>query len=216
MIRRWLVTEPVGSRCGCVVALPGRGGPAEMMEHLCDYAGLANSLRICLEPFNYMWYPQPNGANDQAAAVGGLRQARKEIFHLLRKIQAMWRLKREEIALIGHSAGAVVSLDVVTHATRPFAAVVAIAGAILTPDAVPKAANKTPILLRHNMDDWCFEWYERYLPMKQALRQNGYALSVAEMLKGGHGVSRDDARLAGRFVGTRLGYDLDEIVELQE
>lgn len=206
MINRWIVTEPKGRRKGCIIGLPGRNIPADMMEKFCYHMQLPNTLSVCIEPHGLEWYPQPNGANDQADAVDGLQAAVKVLNSRISKIQRAFRLRRRQIALVGFSAGSVMAIQMAAHSEQPFAAIASLAGAILQPEKMPKAPNQTPILLRHAIDDDCFTWDERYLPMKNSLLEKGYNLYVSEKQSGGHGVGIEDARTIGRFVGTHLGY----------
>lgn len=216
MINKWIVTEPRGRRKGCIIGLPGRNIPADMMEKFCYHMQLPNTLSICIEPHNLEWYPQPNGPDNQIDAVEGLKFAIKELNARISKIQRSFRLRRRQIAIVGFSAGSVMAIQMAADSEQPFAAVASLAGAILEPDAMPAAPNQTPILLRHAIDDDCFKWEERYLPMKKSLQDNGYNLYVSEKQNGGHGVSIEDARVIGRFVGMHLGYKGEPVAPVND
>jgi phospholipase/carboxylesterase len=207
MISKWIINEPIGKRKGCIVALPGRGTPAETMERFVCHMDLPNTLVICLEPSNLRWYPQPNGPNDQREAVAGMERATDFLNKRLSKIQRAFRLRRQQIALVGYSAGSVMALNMCVNSNQPFAAVASMAGAILEPEHMPVANNQTPILLRHAIDDDCFKWDERYIPMKQSLLRGGYNVYVSEKNYGGHGISTEDAGTFGRFLAPFLGYN---------
>lgn len=207
MISKWHVVEPQGNRRGCIVALPGRGVPANFMEKFCHFMGLHDSLVIVLEPDGLRWYPAPNGPDDQVAAVEGLERAVTEINRRLSIIQRGWHLRRSKIALVGFSAGSVMALQVLAASRKPFAACVSFAGAILEPERMPKATTKTPVLLRHAVDDDCFNWEERYLPMKKALIEKDYNVYVSEKPYGGHGIEVHDAQVIGRWLAPFLGYE---------
>lgn len=206
MINKWLITEPKGKRKGCVIALPGRAVPGEMMDKFANHFGLSDSMIVVLEPDMLRWYPQPNGPADQVDAVAGLAEAVRVVNQKIGTIQRAFHLKRRQIVVAGYSAGAVLALQLLAASHQPFAAVVSFGGAILEPDKMPKAPTQTPVLLRHAIDDDCFKWDERYLPMKQALIENDYNLFVSEKPDGGHGIYRQDATAIGRFCAPHLGY----------
>ncbi len=107
---------------------------------------------------------------------------------------------------MGYSAGGVMALRMAEMASRDFAAVACIAGAVLAPGSLAPARIGTPILLRHNVDDDVFGWDERFVPSRDALVDRGYNVSVQEAEVGGHGASLADAHLVGRFIATHLGY----------
>lgn len=206
MISKWHIIEPRGRRKGCLVALPGRAISAELMEKFCKFTELDDSMMVILEPRYYEWYPAPNGPEDQEKAVNGISAAVTEINKRIAKIQRSFHLKRQQICLIGYSAGAVMALQVLSTSKQPFGAVVSFAGAILEPAKLPQAMTQTPVLLRHAINDDCFKWEERYLPMKNALLEKGYNLYTSERQYGGHGMSIDDAEIIGRFAKQYLGY----------
>ena len=107
--------------------------------------------------------------------------------------------------IVGYSAGAVMGVTLVTRALlQPFGSAFVMAGAILQPERVGKAACDTPILLRHNRDDACFDWDERYVPMRQALRDNGYRVEADEKNDGNHGVSGYDVRSLRKFLNRHI------------
>jgi predicted esterase len=167
---------------------------------------LYHTLRVCLEPDSYEWYPAPNGVNDQTSALRGMKYAVKDLNGAIKKIQHMWNLPRKKIALAGYSAGGVMALQMCSRSYHPFAGIASVSGAILDPASLKPAKHDTPILIRHNIDDDCFKWEERYLPMKEALQEKNYNVSLVEGQEGGHGLSRYDAELAGNFLAPLLGY----------
>lgn len=190
-----------------MLLLPGRGVPAYIMLKVAHHMGLTKHLRIALEPKRKMWYPMPNGANDQERAVQGLQHANVAVNYVINIIQKAWGLNKSDIALLGFSAGSVVALDVATKSDDPFACCVSMSGTILEPQNVRDAVNNTPIVLQHNLHDNVFSWDERYVPTRDALRQRGYQLTLLERMEGDHNIYREDitniSRLIRRFFGER-------------
>jgi predicted esterase len=92
------------------------------------------------------------------------------------------------------------AIQAAAWSNRPYGAVVAHAGAILEPLALPQAKHKTPFLVMHNENDDCFSWDERYLPMKLALVDKKYPVEFIENEVGGHSVTNDELATAGRWL----------------
>ncbi len=204
-----MIREVEGKPRSCIIGLPGRGVPVKMMDEFVQDMELTDSMSVILEPQNLRWYPQPNGPADQKDAVDGLADAVYAVNLRINMIQRAFRIKRSRIAVVGYSAGSVVALQMLAAADKPYAAVVSFAGAILEPGNMPKAKTQTPVLLRHAIDDDCFEWQERYVPMKESLLTKDYNLFVSESMDGGHNMRRVDATLIGSFLKTKLGYKED-------
>jgi len=156
------------------------------------------------------WYPAPNSSIDQDDAVNGQSHARERIERILSIVEQIYKVPRSRTILAGFSAGAVMS--VYTNANNekePLGGILSHAGAILRPDQLP-AANEhninTPILLMHGRKDHCFDWYERYVPMKNALIDKGYPVSVVEHF-GYHQMYDIEIIMAGLFMHKVLGYE---------
>lgn len=196
---------------GCLIALTGRGVPSEWMEKFSHVTGLSRTLKVAIEPRRLVWYPQPNGVQDQTLAVEGLKDAVEELEKTVDFVKKSHDFKDEEIAILGFSAGAVVALEFATQKNRNLLATISIAGAILEPWTIKKATNNSPIFLRHNLNDFCFDWEERYLPMKDQLKKKGYNLVLQESKWGGHDITKEDAEMVGHFLGQLLNYDNKEL-----
>jgi predicted esterase len=216
MLSKWTVIEPVSGTkpVGCMLALPGRGIPTSYMESIFEHSGLWRSMAVILEPNNLEWYPQPNGIHDQNDAVEGLPAARAVIEKAISTIQNGWGFKRNEIGIMGFSAGGVMTINVMAHSVEPLAGGVCLAGAILNPKQLPKCPTGAPLIVQHNMDDNCFKWDERYVPMQKALQKQKYPVDFVERYHGGHQVSHLDVRLLRDFFSKRFGYYDDyEVIE---
>lgn len=158
----------------CLIAIPGRGGSADIMQQFCKAVDLPDTMVVALEARYYAWYHQPNSPQDQDKAVSGLPAAINELSNLIMKIKNGWNLDDEQIILCGHSAGAVIAIQTAIHSMFNLKACISLAGAILVPNEVPKCSKNTKFLLQHNTNDDCFTWDERYLPMENALESNNY------------------------------------------
>lgn len=189
-----------------VLVLPGRAGVGEDLTY--RYAGteLDQSLFIGVTPTGFEWYPCPNGPDDQQNALDGIWDAFQTIDRTLERIETRYGIPRKNMAVAGYSAGGVMTIQTVALSDEPLAAGIVHAGAILNPDILPKAKHTTPLLVFHNQDDYCFDWWERYLPMKDALRNKGYVAYFVERKKGNHSVLYPDIVIAGFFLSRVFGY----------
>lgn len=171
-----------------IFCLPGRAESCrKLIRDYAMYSGLRNTLIIGITPANFCWYPMPKSPEDQTEAVAGLHRARHTIEQYISQVEVKYNLKRDKIALLGFSAGGVMAIQTGAYSKTPFAAVVSHAGAILEPKHLPYAAHPNmPFLLLHNKDDYCFDWFERYIPMKKALIQKAYYAMSIEEAYGGH------------------------------
>lgn len=206
----WCVLKPDRKANGCIIALPGRGGHGETLAKIYDEVSKKNDapfLVIGLTPRKFKWYPMPNGANDQKEAVNGMERARIAIEETVYRVCDKFGFGHDKIALVGFSAGAVMAIQVAIHSIEPYAAVIGHSGAILEPDLLPVCSTPTPIILTHNKDDQCFSWEERYLPMKNALMDNGYKLRWVESKEGGHNIWDDSLDISFHYLMERYSED---------
>lgn len=184
------INAPLTAPKSILLCLPGRGSDATQItvgyqEKLKDY-GIKDTLFLGLHREWNRWYPMPNGPNDQADALVGLQESVDLIKVKILELSAKYNLPLKKIGLVGFSAGAVVSLQVVTQMEEPLAVVLSCSGAILDPAAVPEAKNDTLIWLCHNQDDSVFGWAERYQPTVEALKTKGYKVKPFTKFTGGH------------------------------
>jgi len=218
MIEEWLIKEPEPNPFQrkkeperCIIALPGFGNSANMAAQIAENLCLPNTLIVAMRSIFWRWYPQPISAVDQAGAVKGLPMAREIIERHIRGVEAIWNIPRKKTALVGYSAGAVMALQLMAYAEEPFAACVSLCGAILEPKSLPRCKydkdDQTAVLLVHNQDDYCFDWDERYIPMKKALRAKGYRPHLLESEFGGHKHCWRDELHISKFIGQRLVHE---------
>ncbi len=207
IIKEWVISPSSNTLnpSRCLVGLPGRANTAHMMIRLCNEMKLPDTLVVAMEPDGLAWYPQPYAADNQKAAVAGLAVARKSIEHAVQRIESGWGIDRSKIALVGYSAGAVMAIQVAAYAKKSYGAVASLCGAILEPSDLPQCKHPdTSFMLMHNQDDLCFDWQERYLPMKQALMKKKYKVNVLEEKYGGHMPCWLDIRTTGTFIGQKI------------
>jgi predicted esterase len=201
------VRANVGELKGTVIFFPGRGGKAQtLIDHYDMFAGLQHSLFLGIGPEDE-WYPMPNGANDQSKAVQGLEGSILRLKHFIDILKLTYNFVPEQTALVGFSAGAVMALQLALNFDENYAAVVCHSGAILQPQNVRTKTKDTTFFLLHSQDDDCFYWNERYVPMKNALSDNGYNTLKVERRSGGHHVFSDDISFVSKSLERKFGYD---------
>ena len=201
----WYVSVPPRIK-SCIIGIPGRGHTGFMIGEWYNTLQLEETLIVGITPEGRCWYPMPNGPFDQEEALAGMMGSVQSINQTIVEIQGIYGLKKEQIALVGFSAGAVMAMQVAAHSDEAFAAVVSHGGAILDPTSFPARKHETPFILQHNADDDAFEWEERFLPTKETLSTNQYNLSLILRQNGGHTVRFDDVLLAMKLIQHRLGY----------
>lgn len=197
----------------CIIALPGRGQSGFSLASLYNAMGLSHTMVIGLTPTKFEWYPMPNGIKDQKAAVVSQHWSMATIADVLKEVQIKYKIGPDKMALVGYSAGAVMSIHTAINLAGSVSAVVAHAGAILEPWRVQQClCPNTHFLLIHSLDDEAFKWDERYLPMKESLTENAYNVCSIEKENGGHGIYFADIRRATGFIANKFGYG-DDVVE---
>lgn len=195
---------------GTVIFLPGRGGKAQtLLDHYDMFAGLQHSLFLGIDPEDE-WYPMPNGPDDQGQAVAGLESSVLRLKNFIEILQFTYKFSPEQTALVGFSAGAVMALQLALNFGENYAAVICHSGAILQPQNVRPNKKDTTFFLLHSQDDDCFFWDERYVPMKNALSQNGYNTLTVERRTGGHHVFSDDISFVAKSLGRKFQYSSTE------
>jgi predicted esterase len=190
----------VGKARKAVILLPGRGHSAEMMVDIFhDLLDIDNLAIYSIQP-EIEWYPLPNGINDQVQAVDGLKKNIDSIREYILNLLERESLKTEDAILIGFSAGAVVALEILTSYQDKFSLIICHSGAILLPDQIKKSQSNTKVILFHRQDDYCFDWNERYIPMKTSLIEKEYNVDFYEMSHGNHLIYKDDLKIIHELI----------------
>jgi phospholipase/carboxylesterase len=194
---------------GTIIVLPGRGQTAYNLLHgYSKFSGVPMQI-IGIDPFDE-WYPIPNGENDQMNAVWGLKISVPDLDICIKKIEKDHNVNRSEIVLAGFSAGAVMAIQIASTSDEPFGGVVVHNGAILEPDKLLPSKHKTPFLLFHNQNDDCFDWKERYIPMKNAFIEKNYKIKTIENDSDGHYISKENISDAGEWIAEIFNLSIQE------
>ena len=187
-----------------VICIPGRGNDGAMFAN--DYhktTGIEDAVFVGPTPHGYAWYPMPYDANNQDAALNGIPRAIKAIEAVQKAIEKRFNIPKRRTILTGFSAGGVMAIQTAAYSEESYAGVICHSGAILEPRDLPECIhNDCPVLLTHNEDDYCFDWEERFIPMKEALLEKGWNTFTVERKTGGHVTSNDDMREAREFIGS--------------
>lgn len=200
--RKWIVLNRQKNPKTCILCLPGRGSHAgELCRIYSQHLYLNDHLIVGITPIQRYWYPMPNGVWDQEEAVAGQMYAIKIIEWVASYIEQNFSIPRSHIIMTGHSAGAVMAVLMAAYSQTAFAGVISHCGAILSPETFPICRHpSTNFLLTHCKDDFIFEWFERYVPMVNALRERGYAVWTAEENEGSHCITDRQIELSKYFV----------------
>jgi len=193
-----------------MIILPGRGQTGLHLANDWSKTFLNKTLIVLIIPEERKWYPMPYSPKNQKEAVEGLEEARKVVDEVIDKISNDFKLPFNRIGLAGFSAGGVMANYVVFNSNRELAASVCHSGAILEPENVPKCKfPDIPFVLTHSINDDAFDWYERFIPMKHSLYDNGYYLKTFEN-NINHDTSLIEIEESALSICHRLGYSLNE------
>lgn len=190
----------------CIVFLAGRSQQGKLLADIYKTTGeWTNTVVFGVTPQDYYWYPMPAGVDDQWDAIEGLPEARRAIEKVLSWITTTTAIPRCKTILVGFSAGGVMALEVGCKSNESFKALVCHSGAILNLNSLPFCQHSNmPVLLTHSLDDDCFEWQDRYLPMKKTLVDQGYNVHVIEREFGGHELLDEDSYEVSQFMKQAL------------
>lgn len=190
----WYSEKAKNSPSGAVIFLPGRSnyGYNLLRTYTRAFDWKDVHLTAVTPPLHQGWYPPPFSPAEQSESVKGLDAAAKAINNIISRVCLETKLPRSKIVISGFSMGAVAAIHWATHTRNPVGAVISHSGAILEPWKIPESRHDMPIILNHGQDDYCFDWEERFLPMKRSLIENNYNIWLAERAIGGHQVNLND------------------------
>lgn len=156
-------------------------------------------------PFGYQWFPIPwMDGSSEAAAAEGLAASSAALNAFLDACLAEADLTDADLALVGFSQGAMISLHVAPRRPNAVAAVVAISGRLLQPETLAREmAVKVPVLLVHGDQDPVVP-FESMKAAGDVLVQNGFE-TLGHVMRGtGHGIANDGLSAALDFLIERL------------
>ena len=183
-----------------IILLPGRDIPAEaMMQNFISLVDMPRMVFYCLEP-KIEWYPIPNGVDNQSKSVKGLSENLPIIRNCIMELLVEENIPVSNTILIGFSAGGVIALGLACNFSDEYKLVISHSGAILEPGCLKECEVNTKFLLYHRKDDFCFDWDERYVPMKNALVNQGYNVFFKEDLYGNHTIYKNDVEEIQNFI----------------
>lgn len=156
-------------------------------------------------PFGRQWFgiPRFDGSSEVDAAVGMNRSA-DALNAFLDARLAEEGLMPSQLALVGFSQGAMMSLHIAPRRAPAIAGVVAISGRLLRPQLLQAEARvKLPVLLVHGDQDPVVDFREMALA-GDALVAAGFE-TFGHVMKGtGHGIAPDGLQVALAFLAERL------------
>ena len=156
-------------------------------------------------PFGYQWFPIPSmDGSSEVAAAAGLAESAEALNAFLDACLAEAGLSDADLALIGFSQGAMMSLHIAPRRSHPIACVVAIISVLLQPETLAdEMLVKVPVLLVHGDQDPVVP----FASMKAAgdvLVENGFETYAHVMRGTGHGIANDGLSAALGFLTERL------------
>ncbi len=157
--------------------------------------------------FGYQWFPIPwlDGSSEVAAAEG-LAVAADALNAFLDACLAEAGLTDADLALVGFSQGAMMSLHVAPRRAQAVAAVVAISGRLLAPEALAGAlVVRPPVLLIHGDQDPVVP-FDSMAAAGDVLVENGFETYGHVMRGTGHGIANDGLSAALGFLNDRLAH----------
>lgn len=155
--------------------------------------------------FGYQWFPIPwLDGSSEAAAAAGLADAAGALNAFLDACLAEADLTDADLALVGFSQGAMISLHIAPRRPQAIAAVVAISGRLLQPDALAREMTvKVPVLLVHGDQDTVVP-FESLKAAGDVLVENGFQTFGHVMRGTGHGIANDGLSASLGFLTERL------------
>jgi phospholipase/carboxylesterase len=215
-----------GLKFGRRAALSGQGRSLVVFLHGygadgADLLGLADPLAAHLQDtvfmapdapdacpgtvFGRQWFPIPwiDGSSEQAAAAG-LAAATQALNGFLDARMSDEKIGPEAVALVGFSQGAMMAMHVAPRRAEAVAAVVAISGRLLQPEALVQDARvKPPVLLIHGDADPVVPFGDM-AKAGQALTAAGFTTFGHVMRGTGHGIAPDGLSAALAFLQKNL------------
>lgn len=156
-------------------------------------------------PFGFQWFPIPRfDGSSEADAAAGIAAAAATLNEFLDACLAEAGLTDADLALVGFSQGAMMSMHIAPRRANAVAGVVAISGRLLEPDALAAAIRvKPPILLIHGDQDPVVP-FDSMEEAGGVLVANGFEVYGHVMRGTGHGIANDGLSAALGFLTKNL------------
>ena len=160
--------------------------------------------RCTVNPMGYQWFPIPwIDGSSEAEMAAGFRGAARGLDAWLTDTMAAEGVAPAQVALVGFSQGAMMSLHVAPRRPEPLAGIVAFSGRYVeAPEAGP-ILSKPPVLLTHGDRDEVIPVAALH-EAREALSAEGFALRWHVSPGMGHGIGQDSLGLAAEFLATHL------------
>jgi phospholipase/carboxylesterase len=157
-------------------------------------------------PMGRQWFPIPwLDGSAEADAHAGLLRAAEDLNAFLDARLTTEGLTPKNLALVGFSQGAMISLHIAPRRPVPIAALVAISGRLLVPELLAaEAVVRPPVLLLHGDQDPVVPFEDMGLA-GNALVAAGFETYGHVMRGAGHGIAPDGLSAALSFLKERLG-----------
>lgn len=198
-----------------VVLLHGYGDDGEgffpIAQELSHY--LPNTHFICPDaifpfehsPFGRQWF----SLNDrsESAMLKGLDEAELQLNKFIDSVLMRFSLNDSNLALLGFSQGAMVSMHVALRRAKRLAGVVSCSGMLVSPDSLSsKLKSSPPVSLIHGMQDEVVPFAALDLSRK-ALENNGIVVDVLSEPGLGHSISRKGIEFGAKALRSYLQYE---------
>lgn len=205
LIERICISQVSRQPQALLVMMPGRGMGIEEPLWIARSFRLEGLMAAAFMPAGGAFYPPPKNAMDQDAAVAGLPRAGQELAEAVGRIASAWNIPWAKVASFGFSAGGVMTYQLAQHA--PIRAGVVVCGTVLDPVGLrPPCDPMANFLAIHHYRDHAFNWEERHLPAKDALRREGWRVRFIED-DGGHQAYSHEMTEAKEFLQACLGLE---------
>ena len=160
--------------------------------------------RCSVNPMGYQWFPIPwIDGSSEAAMQTGFRRAAATLDAWLSQTMADEGLAASQVALLGFSQGAMMSLHVAPRRADPVAGIVAFSGRYVDAPTEGPILSKPPILLTHGDRDEVIPVAALH-EARAALGAQGFELRWHVSPGVGHGIAPDALNLAAEFLAARL------------
>lgn len=178
-----------------------------LAPHLPDTAFVAPDAPdpCAMSAFGRQWFPIPRfDGSSEIAAAKAMNLSALDLNAFIDARLADEALSIDQLALVGFSQGAMMSLHVAPRRNRAMAGVVAISGKLMLPQMLAAETRaKPPVLLMHGDRDEVVPFGEMQAAAN-TLDAAGFLCFVHVMAGSGHGIAPDGLGVTMQFLKDRL------------